>query len=133
MGGSPGRPTLVAMNTTFLAARVGGARLAKSAARRYLSTFRLTGGAGALGAALSVPAAVVTALRALDEVPAYADFVAAGSGGSAVADIPTPLRHRAHFRLFKQTLGWTCPKVRTPQAAARNNGPRPGAVPQHGP
>jgi hypothetical protein len=23
------------------------------------------------------------------------------------------------FRLFKQTLGWTCPKVRTPQAADR--------------
>jgi hypothetical protein len=21
------------------------------------------------------------------------------------------------FRLFKQTLGWTCPKIRTPQAA----------------
>jgi hypothetical protein len=23
------------------------------------------------------------------------------------------------FRLFKQTLGWTCPTVRTPQAADR--------------
>jgi hypothetical protein len=23
------------------------------------------------------------------------------------------------FRLFKQTLGWTCPKIRTPQAADR--------------
>ncbi len=23
------------------------------------------------------------------------------------------------FRLFKQTLGWTCPKIRTPEAADR--------------
>jgi hypothetical protein len=23
------------------------------------------------------------------------------------------------FRLFNQTLGWTCPKIRTPQAADR--------------
>src|SRR2546429_8393986 len=79
-GRRPGGPDPGDMHTTFLAARVSGARLAKSTARRHLSTFRLAGGAGTLGPALSVPAAVVTALRALAEVPAYADFVAAHGG-----------------------------------------------------
>jgi hypothetical protein len=36
-----------------------------------------------------------------------------------LAVLPPPLRHRAHIRLFKQTLGWTRPRLRSPEAAVR--------------
>ena len=36
-----------------------------------------------------------------------------------MADVPAAFDIEHTFRLFKQTLGWTAPKVRTPQAADR--------------
>jgi phenylacetate-CoA ligase len=74
---------------------VGGARIAKSAARCSLPTFETAARTGAAGAGLSVAAAAVAARRALAQVPAYADFVHrhggtphTGSARTFVAGLP---------------------------------------------
>lgn len=40
-------------------------------------------------------------------------------GRSGLASVPAPVRHRAHLRMLKRTLGWTTPKLRSPEAADR--------------
>ncbi len=46
--------------------------------------------------------------------------LAAADVDRLLADPPAPLRHRAHVPPVQaDPLGWTCPKIRTPQAANR--------------
>ena len=64
---------------------IGLARMVKVASRTTLPGYRLAGRRAASATArLSAPAAALTALRALREVPAYAEFVGASGGLAAV-------------------------------------------------
>src|SRR3954451_12527284 len=78
MAANPRGPTLDGMQlpNPVLAA----ARLARSVSRLNLATFRAPARHGRYAAGLSATAAAHTARRALKDVPAYGDFVAAHGG-----------------------------------------------------
>jgi phenylacetate-coenzyme A ligase PaaK-like adenylate-forming protein len=83
------------LSTPLLAPALDLARLVKSVSRLSLRGFETAARFGAAGTALSTTAAARTARRALAEVPAYADFVAAhggpprgGSPGGWLAGLP---------------------------------------------
>ena len=42
-----------------------------------------------------------------------------GRRGPVLAGVLAPVRREHTFRLFKQVLGWTAPKIRDPEAADR--------------